>query len=167
LTPVSELVIEVRGLTKRYGVRGVVDSVSFDVYRGEVSALIGPNGSGKTTVIRMLRGLLEPTDGEARVLGYDFGSEAEQIKQHIGYVSQRFSLYQDLSVMDNPSFYARVYGVPRGERRARLDELIAMCGLSSSGARQCSIEGSSDDRTERGAGPGIRDPLANPAPQAP
>jgi ABC-type multidrug transport system ATPase subunit len=87
LTPVSERVIEVRGLTKRYGVRSVVDSVSFDVYRGEVFALNGPNGSGKTTVIRMVCGLLEPTDGEARVLGYDVGSEAEQIKQHVGYMS--------------------------------------------------------------------------------
>jgi ABC-type multidrug transport system ATPase subunit len=109
---VGEPIIEVRGLTKRYGARTVVDNVSFEVYRGEMFALVGPNGSGKTTMIRMLCGLLKPTEGEARVLGYDSVADAERIKQHIGYMSQRFSLYPDLSVMDNLNFYARVYNVP-------------------------------------------------------
>jgi len=125
----GEPVVDVRGLTKRYGARTVVDNVSFEVQRGEVFALVGPNGSGKTTTIRMLCGLLKPTEGTARVLGYDVVSDVERMKQHIGYMSQRFSLYQDLSVMDNLSFYARVYGVPRGLRRARIQELLAMSGL--------------------------------------
>jgi ABC-2 type transport system ATP-binding protein len=126
---VGETVIEARGLTKRFGARTVVDNVSFDVYRGEVFALVGPNGSGKTSTIRMLCGLLNPTEGQATVLGYDVVRDAERMKQHIGYMSQRFSLYQDLSVMDNLKFYARVYGVPRSERRDRIDELLAMSGL--------------------------------------
>src|SRR4051812_4032516 len=103
-----EPIVEVRGLTKRYGSRTVVDDVSFQVNRGEVFALIGPNGSGKTTTIRMLCGLLKPTDGEASVLGCDIVRDTERLKQQIGYMSQRFSLYQDLSVLDNLKFYARV-----------------------------------------------------------
>ena len=124
-----EPVVDVRGMTKRYGARTVVDNVSFEVHRGEVFALIGPNGSGKTTTIRMLCGLLKPTAGAASVLGYDIVRDAQQLKQQIGYMSQRFSLYQDLSVLDNLKFYARVYNVPRKTREERLRELLAMSGL--------------------------------------
>jgi ABC-2 type transport system ATP-binding protein len=122
-------VVDVRGLTKRYGARTVVDNASFEVRRGEVFALVGPNGSGKTTLIRMLCGLLTPTAGEARVLGYAIVKDATRLKQQIGYMSQRFSLYQDLSVVDNLKFYLRVYNVPRGSRAERLRELLAMSGL--------------------------------------
>ena len=124
-----ETIVEVRGLTKRFGERTAVDNVSFEVRRGEVFALIGPNGSGKTTTIRMLCGLLKPTTGEASVLGYDIVRDAERLKQHIGYMSQRFSLYQDLSVLDNLKFYARVYNIPRKTREERIRELLAMSGL--------------------------------------
>jgi ABC-2 type transport system ATP-binding protein len=124
-----EPVVEVRGLTKQYGERTAVDNLSFEVRRGEVFALIGPNGSGKTTTIRMLCGLLKPTAGEASVLGYDIVRDAERLKQQIGYMSQRFSLYQDLSVLDNLKFYARVYNIPRNTREERLRELLAMSGL--------------------------------------
>ena len=126
----SQAVVEVRGLTKRYGARAVVDDVSFEVKRGEVFALIGPNGSGKTTTIRMLCGLLKPTAGAASILGYDVVRDAERVKQQIGYMSQRFSLYEDLSVLDNLKFYARVYNVPRKRRTDRIDELLAMSGLA-------------------------------------
>lgn len=127
---IDEPVVEVHGLTRRYGERTVVDNVSFKVNRGEVFALVGPNGSGKTTLIRMLCGLLKPTEGAARVLGYDVVADGEQMKQHIGYMSQRFSLYQDLAVIDNLKFYARVYNVPRATRGERIRELLAMSGLN-------------------------------------
>ena len=117
--------IEVQGLTKRFGARVAVNDVTFDVQRGEVFAFLGPNGSGKSTTIRMLCGILVPSAGTGRVLGYDIHTQQEQIKQHIGYMSQRFSLYEDLTVRQNLEFYA----VPRATLRARVSELIAMAGL--------------------------------------
>ena len=121
--------IEVHGLTKRFGDRIAVSDVTFDVQRGDVFAFLGPNGSGKSTTIRMLCGILAPTEGTGHVLGYDIRTEQEQIKQHIGYMSQRFSLYEDLSVRENLDFYAGIYGVPRATLEARVSELIAMAGL--------------------------------------
>src|SRR5579871_5728579 len=118
-------VIEARNLSRRFGELVAVDRVSFTVARGEVFAFLGPNGSGKSTTIRMLCGILEPTGGEGRVLGFDIAREGERIKQHIGYMSQRFALYEDLSVRENLEFYAGVYGVSGIQRRRRLDELIA------------------------------------------
>lgn len=126
---VPENVIEVRRLTRRFGNQIAVNGVSFSVRRGEVFAFLGPNGSGKSTTIRMLCGILLPTSGEGHVLGFDIVRHSEQIKQHIGYMSQRFALYEDLSVWENLEFYAGVYNVPRGQRRARLEELVAMAGL--------------------------------------
>src|SRR5215208_4017168 len=123
-------IIEVEGLTRRFGDRVAVDDVSFTVYEGEVFAFLGPNGSGKSTTIRMLCGILTPSAGEGRVLGYDIATEGERIKQSIGYMSQRFALYEDLSVRENLEFYAGVYEVPARERRARIEELIAMAGLT-------------------------------------
>jgi drug efflux transport system ATP-binding protein len=125
----AEPIIDVRGLTRRFGERVAVDDVTFRVHEGEVFAFLGPNGSGKSTTIRMLCGILAPTGGEGRVLGFDIAREGERIKEHIGYMSQRFALYEDLSVRENLEFYAGVYRVPSATRRPRLDELVAMAGL--------------------------------------
>ncbi|MGE3271987.1 MAG: ATP-binding cassette domain-containing protein [Chloroflexota bacterium] len=122
-------IIEVQGLTRRFGDRVAVENVTFSVYTGEVFAFLGPNGSGKSTTIRMLCGILAPSDGTGRVLGFDIARDGERIKQSIGYMSQRFALYEELSVRENLEFYAGVYEVPRRERRARIDGLIAMAGL--------------------------------------
>jgi len=121
-------VIQVSGLTRRFGDFVAVDQVSFSVFSGEVVGYLGPNGSGKTTTIRMLLGLLRPSGGGGRVLGYDIASQAEQIRAQAGYMSQKFALYNDLTVMENLAFYAGVYGV---RERGRLDEVLELMGLSS------------------------------------
>jgi ABC-2 type transport system ATP-binding protein len=120
-------VIETRALTRRFGDFVAVDQVSFSVEEGEILGYLGPNGSGKTTTIRMLLGLLQPSAGEARVLGYDIRTEPEAIRAHVGYVSQKFALYDELTVWENLAFYAGVYGV-RG--RAELDGTLAVVGLT-------------------------------------
>jgi ABC-2 type transport system ATP-binding protein len=132
VAPATErpIAIDVRGITRRFGELVAVDGVSFQVGVGEVFALLGPNGSGKTTTIRMLCGLLAPSDGSATVLGYDVATEGELIKEHIGYMSQRFALYEDLTVRENLEFYAGLYNVPRARRAERLDALLAMAGLT-------------------------------------
>jgi ABC-type multidrug transport system ATPase subunit len=122
-------VIETRGLTRRFGHFTAVDHVDLSVEEGTIYGFLGPNGSGKSTMIRMLCGLLGPSDGNATVLGYDVVRESEQIKQSIGYMSQQFSLYTDLSVMENLQFYARIYGIPRRERSERIDEVIDIVGI--------------------------------------
>src|ERR687888_1772451 len=119
-----------RELTKRFGERTAVDRLSLDVQTGEVFAFLGPNGSGKTTTIRMLCGIITPTSGTGSVLGYDIASESEAIKARIGYMSQRFALYEDLTVRENLEFYAGVYQVAGARRRARVAELIEMAGLT-------------------------------------
>ena len=123
-------IIDARHLTRRFGELVAVSDVTFSVYPGEVFGFLGPNGSGKSTTIRMLCGLLLPTSGECSVLGFDVARESERIKQGIGYMSQRFALYEDLSVLDNLDFYARVYDVPPDSRRARLAELVGLAGLT-------------------------------------
>ncbi len=125
-----ETVIDVRRLSKHFGDLIAVNEVTFTVGRGEIFAFLGPNGSGKSTTIRMLCGILLPTSGEGYVLGYNIMNESEKIKQGIGYMSQRFALYEDLSVWENLEFYAGVYNVPRATQRARLKELVAMAGLT-------------------------------------
>ena len=125
-----EPIIEVRHLTKRFGDLVAVNDISFSVNQGEIFAFLGPNGSGKSTTIRMLCGILLPTSGEGHVLGFDIAHEGEKIKQGIGYMSQRFALYEDLTVWENLDFYAGVYNMPRATRRGRLDEMVAMAGLT-------------------------------------
>jgi ABC-2 type transport system ATP-binding protein len=129
-------VIDVRGLTKRYGGRAVVDGVSLRVPRGQIHGFLGPNGSGKTTTIRMLCGLLKPDAGEGTCLGFDIIREAARIKREVGYMTQRFSFYEDLSIEENLDFVARVYAVP--ERRQAVDGALERLGLS---ARRAQLAG--------------------------
>ena len=122
----EEEVIIAKDLTRRFGDFTAVDHISFSVNAGEVVGYLGPNGSGKTTTIRMLLGLLIPSEGEARVLGYNVVDQTEQIRERVGYMSQKFALYHDLTVGENLAFYAGVYG----ERsRARLEEVLDLMGL--------------------------------------
>jgi ABC-2 type transport system ATP-binding protein len=125
----AEPIISVQGLTKRFGTFTAVNNVSFEVYPGEVVGYLGPNGSGKTTTIRMLCGLLHPSAGTAKVVGKDIVQDAEGIKRQIGYMSQKFALYDDLTVMENLEFYSGVYEVPRDVERQRLQEVLHMAGL--------------------------------------
>jgi ABC-2 type transport system ATP-binding protein len=125
---VSDIAIDVRGLTKSFGGREVVHDLSMQVKRGTIYGFLGPNGSGKTTTIRMLCGLLTPDSGEGTCLGYDIRRDADQIKLQVGYMTQRFSLYQDLSVRENLEFVARLYGVRDARGAAR--EMIRRLGLS-------------------------------------
>jgi len=124
----SDIAIDVRGLTKSFEGREVVHDLSMQVKRGTIYGFLGPNGSGKTTTIRMLCGLLTPDSGEGRCLGYDIRRDADKIKRRVGYMTQRFSLYQDLSVRENLEFVARLYGLPDPTGAAR--DMIRRLGLS-------------------------------------
>ena len=121
--------IEVRGLEKRFGAFTAVAGLTFSVRRGEVFGLLGPNGAGKSTTIRMLCGLLRPSGGSGRVAGFDIVRETERIKTRIGYMSQRFSLYDELTVEENLDFYAGIYRVTRSERGARKEWALEMADL--------------------------------------
>jgi ABC-2 type transport system ATP-binding protein len=110
-------VITTRELTKTFGSFTAVNKVSIEVGQGEIYGFLGPNGSGKSTTIRMLCGILEPTSGSGTVLGYDLARESEKIKRRIGYMSQKFSLYDDLTVYENLDFYAGLYSIPHRERK--------------------------------------------------
>ncbi len=124
----SDIVIDVHGLTKSFDGRAVVRNLSMQVRRGTIYGFLGPNGSGKTTTIRMLCGLLTPDEGEGTCLGYDIRSDAEKIKYQVGYMTQRFSLYEDLSVRENLEFIGRIYGIARPAAVARA--AIERLGLS-------------------------------------
>ena len=122
--------VSVKQLTKKFGKFTAVDRVSFDIPQGEIFGLLGPNGAGKTTTIRMLCGLLKPDGGSAVVLGYDVAKHPEEIKKRIGYMSQKFSLYNDLRLDENLDFYAAVYGINQlGERRKKVEELLELADL--------------------------------------
>jgi ABC-2 type transport system ATP-binding protein len=122
-------VISAQGLTRRFGALTAVDAVDLDVHRGEIFGCLGPNGSGKSTLMRMLLGLLEPSAGTARVLGCNMPGDAERLRPQVGYMTQRFSLYEDLSVAENLDFAAEVFGMARRERRRRVNEALVEAGL--------------------------------------
>lgn len=127
----SDIVISVRDLTKRFGNFIAVDRISFDVHRGEIFGFLGANGAGKTTAMRMLCGLSYPTSGSGMVAGYDVRTEGEQIKRHIGYMSQRFSLYNDLTVWENIRLFAGIYGLSAKETEVRATELLDRLNFTS------------------------------------
>jgi ABC-2 type transport system ATP-binding protein len=128
-------VVETHDLVKRFGEFVAVDRVSLDIDSGVIFGFLGPNGAGKTTTIRMLCGLLTPDGGEAQVLGFDLQRNPDKIKERIGYMSQRFSLYGDLTVRQNLEFYAGIYAIPRAKRRARLDYALKIADLEKEAHR--------------------------------
>jgi ABC-2 type transport system ATP-binding protein len=134
--PGEQAAIDVRGLTKRYGGRTVVDHFDMRVPRGRIYGFLGPNGSGKTTTIRMLCGLLTPDEGEGTCLGYDIRRQARLIKREVGYMTQKFGLYEDLSIEENLDFIARVYQVPH--RAAKVETALARLDL---GGRRTQLAG--------------------------
>ncbi|WP_423065825.1 ABC transporter ATP-binding protein [Devosia sp. CN2-171] len=133
----AELVIDVRGLTKSFGPKRVVDHFDIQVPKGAIYGFLGPNGSGKTTTIRMLCGLLTADEGEGTCLGFDVRKDAEHIKEQVGYMTQKFSYYEDLSIRENLDFVARMYRLDR--RKQRVDEALVQLGLAD---RQTQLAGS-------------------------
>jgi ABC-2 type transport system ATP-binding protein len=131
----QELAITAHELTRTFGAFIAVDRISFEVRRGEVFGFLGANGAGKTTVIRMLTGLLTPTSGAARVAGHDVNTEAEAIKRRIGYMSQRFTLYEDLSPRENIRLYGGIYDLSVSDIRERTATMLSRLGLESVGSR--------------------------------
>jgi ABC-2 type transport system ATP-binding protein len=129
MADLRENAVEVRDLVKRFGDFVAVDHVSLSVARGEIFGFLGPNGAGKSTAIRMLCGLLQPTSGSATVGGLDLNTQAETIKARIGYMSQKFSLYDDLTVEENIDFFSGIYGVARGRREERKLYVLRMAGI--------------------------------------
>jgi ABC-2 type transport system ATP-binding protein len=127
-TPVIDAVIA-QGLTKRFGAFTAVDHLDLSIARGEIMGFIGPNGAGKSTTIRMFCGLIPPTEGSASVAGFDVGSQSQQVREHIGYMSQKFSLYGDLTVRENLRFFAGIYHVPQREQTERVAYAVTMAAL--------------------------------------
>src|SRR4051794_35825295 len=131
--PASDLAIDVTGVTKRFGDKTVVNAIDLQVRRGEIYGFLGPNGSGKTTFIRMLCGLLTPDAGSGTCLGYDVLTQQREIKKHVGYMTQRFSYYEDLSIRENLDFIARIYDVP--DRRGAVQHSLERLGLQHRSAQ--------------------------------
>jgi ABC-2 type transport system ATP-binding protein len=125
----AELVIKTEKLTKRFGDFTAVDEITFEVFKGEIFGFLGANGAGKTTAMRMLIGLSKPTSGKASVAGFDVYKQTENVKKNIGYMSQKFSLYEDLTVLENIRFYAGIYGLSDREIKLKSDQLVAELGL--------------------------------------
>ncbi|MEI8139051.1 MAG: ABC transporter ATP-binding protein [bacterium] len=125
----TDYAIEIESLTKVFGQFTAVDRISFTVQRGEIFGFLGPNGAGKSTTIRMLCGLLSSSSGTARVNGFDINSQPDQIRENIGYMSQKFSLYKDLTVEENIRFFGGVYGLEGTELQRQMDNVVAMAGL--------------------------------------
>ena len=122
--------ISVKNLTKKFGLFTAVDHISFDVMKGEIFGFLGANGAGKTTAMRMLCGLSFPTEGEAMVAGFDLYKQAEQIKKNIGYMSQKFSLYEDLTIKENIRFYGGIYGLTDKQIKLKTDFMLEQLGLT-------------------------------------
>jgi ABC-2 type transport system ATP-binding protein len=138
-TPSDTKAVVVENLERRFGSFVAVNRISFQVHRGEIYGFLGPNGAGKSTTIRMLCGLLTPSGGRGSVAGFDLASQPEQIKANVGYMSQRFSLYMDLTVEENIDFYSGIYRIPRAQKQDRKDWVIAMAGLQQHRRRPTSI----------------------------
>ena len=134
----SEAVIVVENLTRRFGEFVAVDHINFEIEAGEVVGYLGPNGSGKTTTIRMLLGLLQPSDGKATVLGYDAFKQSEEVRARAGYMSQKFALYDELTVWENLTFYGGVYGISEKSRIRATLEQVGLNGHDSTQARSLS-----------------------------
>jgi ABC-2 type transport system ATP-binding protein len=128
--PSADYSVEVFNLTKRFGDFTAVNDITFQVKRGEVFGFLGPNGAGKSTTIRMLCGIISPTSGSGTVSGYQLGQESDKIKSVIGYMSQKFSLYEDLTVWENLDFYSGVYPIPRDNRIDRIEEALILANLN-------------------------------------
>jgi ABC-2 type transport system ATP-binding protein len=128
---VTDVAVDIRELTRRFGALTAVSRLTLAVQRGEVFGLLGPNGSGKTTTIRMLCGLLEPSEGDATVAGVDVRAAPERVKTQIGYMSQRFGLYEDLTVRENLEFYGGIYGLSGAAQRERTDQVVAFLGIGA------------------------------------
>jgi ABC-2 type transport system ATP-binding protein len=126
----TEYAIKTTGLTKSFNSNIAVDGLNIEIRRGELYGLVGPDGAGKTTTMRLLAAIMDPTSGEAWVAGHSILSEGEKIKERIGYMSQRFGLYEDLTVMENIQFYADLYEVPESERPARIERLLGFSNLA-------------------------------------
>jgi len=124
----TEPVISVQNLTRRFGEFVAVDHINFNVNKGEIVGYLGPNGSGKTTTIRMLLGLLQPSDGKATVLGYDVFKQSEEVRKRVGYMSQKFAIYDDLTTLENLTFYGGVYGITDKSRILHTLELVGLKG---------------------------------------
>jgi ABC-2 type transport system ATP-binding protein len=131
-----EPIIQTRDLTRRFGALTAVDHVTLDVARGEIFGLVGPDGAGKTTTLRLLCGLMNPSEGQARVAGYDVAREAQAVKDHIGYMAQRFGLYGDLTVEENMHFYADLFGISRQQRAELMPGLLRMTRMEPFGKRE-------------------------------
>jgi ABC-2 type transport system ATP-binding protein len=131
-----EAIIETSGLTKRFGPITAVDRLNLTVNRGEIFGLVGPDGAGKTTTLRMLCGLMDPTEGNARVAGRDAARESQAVKDQIGYMAQRFGLYQDLTVAENMNFYADLFGIEGTERESLSGQLLRMTRMEPFRDRQ-------------------------------
>ena len=127
----KETVIHTAKLTKRFGDFIAVDEISFDVYRGEIFGFLGANGAGKTTAMRMLCGLSKPSSGKATIAGFDIYTQTEEIKKHIGYMSQRFSLYEDLTVLENIHFFGGIYGLSNKELADKSRTLVDTLGMKN------------------------------------
>jgi len=132
ISATAEHAIDARNLTRRFGSFVAVDHITFDVRAGEVFGFLGANGAGKTTAIKMLVGLLAPSDGEAKVAGFDIRTQRDQIRRSIGYMSQRFSLYADLTVRENIRLYGGIYGLSDDQIRERTKSMLDTLGLASS-----------------------------------
>src|SRR5512145_483026 len=126
----NSIAIKTVNLTKTFEDNIAVDTLNLEIHRGELFGLVGPDGAGKTTIMRLLSAILRPTSGDAWIAGHSIRAEEEQIKEKIGYMSQRFGLYEDLTVMENIDFYADLYGVPSRERPSRYERLFGFSNLA-------------------------------------